>query len=61
MPVSNYVGLVRVTGTEDGKAQLSWQGVYEADGVPPEKADAILGGFYRAIAERIGETYPMLR
>ena len=60
LPVSDYVGLVRVTATDDGKARLSWRGVYRADGVPQEQADAILGGFYAAIAERIGETFPRL-
>lgn len=60
LPVANYVGEVRVTETADGKAQLSWQGTYDAAGVPEAKADEILGGFYQAIAGKIGETYPIV-
>ena len=57
LPIKNYVGQVRVTDAGDGKAQLSWQGIYEAAGVPDEKADEILGGFYAAIADKIGSIY----
>lgn len=57
LPVENYVGEVRVTPAGKGRAQLSWQGTYDAAGVPAEEADAILGGFYGAIADRIGETF----
>lgn len=58
LPVENYVGQVRVTDAGDDRARLSWQGTYDAAGVSDEKADEILGGFYAAIAERIGDTYP---
>ncbi|WP_404378897.1 SRPBCC family protein [Caenispirillum salinarum] len=57
LPVTNYVGQVRVTEAGEGRAALSWQGTYDAAGVPEDKADEILGGFYASIAERIGETY----
>lgn len=57
LPVKNYVGEVRVTEAGDGRARLSWQGTYDAEGVPEDKADEILGGFYASIADRIGETY----
>lgn len=59
LPVSNYVGEVRVIDLGDGRSQLSWRGVYDANGVSQEDADAILQGFYEAIAGRIGEMYPM--
>jgi hypothetical protein len=36
-------------------------GHYAANGVPQEKADEILGGFYQAIAGKIGETYKRLK
>jgi mxaD protein len=58
LPVKNYVGIVRVTTNAQGQAQLSWQGIYEPDGVDSEKADEILGGFYASIAEKIAETFP---
>jgi carbon monoxide dehydrogenase subunit G len=61
LPVSNYVGEVKVSDDGNGKAQLSWQGHYAANGVPQEKADEILGGFYEAIAGKIGETYKRLK
>lgn len=61
LPVKNYVGEVRITDSGSGRATLSWKGIYDADGVPPEKADEILGGFYAAIAQKIGETYPMVK
>jgi len=57
LPVKNYVGQVRITDAGEGQAQLSWQGTYGADGVPAEKADEILGGFYASIADKIGETF----
>ncbi len=57
LPVKNYVGQVRVTDAGAGRAQLSWQGTYEPDGVSTEQADEILGGFYAAIAEKIGGIY----
>ena len=58
LPVANYVGEVRVTDLGDGRAQLSWQGTYDAAGVSTEEADGILNGFYEAIAGRIGEKFP---
>jgi len=59
LPVANYVGEVRVTDLGDGRSELSWSGVYDANGVTDEEADAILQGFYQSIAARIGETYTM--
>lgn len=59
LPVKNYVGEVRVTALGENRSQLSWQGTFDADGVPDEKADEILQGFYDAIAGRIGEIHPM--
>jgi hypothetical protein len=58
LPVKNYVGEVRVTDLGDGRAELSWRGVYDANGVSEEEADKILAGFYEAIAAKIGETFP---
>ena len=58
LPVKNYVGEVRVTDLGDGRSELSWQGVFQANGVSQEEADKILGGFYEAIAAKIGETFP---
>lgn len=58
LPVKNYIGEVRVSDLGNGRAQLSWRGVYEANGVEQAKADEILQGFYNAIAGRIGETLP---
>jgi hypothetical protein len=55
LPVKNYVGEVRVTDAGDGRAQLSWQGIYDSNGVTEEKADEILGGFYASIADKIGQ------
>jgi hypothetical protein len=57
LPVENYVGVVRVSEAGDGRAELSWRGVYDPAGVSEEEADAILGGFYASIADRIGETF----
>ena len=56
LPVANYVGEVRVSDAGDGRAQLSWQGTYDPAGVSEDKADQILGGFYAAIADKIGES-----
>ena len=61
LPVKNYVGIVRVTDAGEGRAQLSWQGVYQANGVSEEEADGILGGFYASIADKIGETYARVK
>ena len=61
LPIKNYVGIVRVTDAGDGKAQLSWQGKYAANGVPDEKADEILGGFYASIADKIGKTFKRVK
>ena len=57
LPVSNYVGEVFVESLGDNRSQLTWRGTYEANGVTPEEADAILQGFYEAIAGRIGEIH----
>jgi hypothetical protein len=59
LPVKNYVGQVRVTSLGGNRSELSWQGIYEPDGVSQEEADEILGGFYNAIAQKIGELHPM--
>ncbi|HMB76181.1 MAG TPA: SRPBCC family protein [Kiloniellaceae bacterium] len=61
LPVKNYVGEVRVTDLGDGQAQLSWQGTYEPNGVPQAQADEILGGFYAAIVDKIGETFTRVK
>jgi len=58
LPVDNYLGEVRVRSLGANRSQLSWHGIYEPAGVPREKADEILQGFYQAIATRIGEIYP---
>ncbi len=58
LPVKDYVGQVRVTDLGDGRAQLTWKGVFTADGVEQSKADEILNGFYGAIATGIGEKFP---
>ena len=59
LPVSNYVGEVLVEALGDNRAQLTWRGTYQANGVSEEEADAILQGFYEAIAGRIGEIHTM--
>lgn len=61
LPVKNYVGEVRVRDAGNGRATLSWQAMFEPDGVPQEKANEILNGFYAAIAQKIGETYPRVK
>ena len=58
LPVSNYVGQVRIESLGEDRARLSWQGVYDAAGVSQEEADAILQGFLDSIAMRIGEKFP---
>ncbi len=58
LPVANYVGEVRVTDLGDGRAELSWRGVFEPAGATAEAADAALQGFYEAIAARLGEMFP---
>jgi len=58
LPVKNYVGEVRVRPLGDDRSELSWRGVYDPDGVSREEADEILGGFYEAIASKIGELHP---
>jgi hypothetical protein len=59
LPVKNYVGVVRVTSLGDQRSELSWQGIYDPEGVSEEEADEILGGFYNAIAQKVGEIHPM--
>ncbi|MBY6004472.1 SRPBCC family protein [Salipiger bermudensis] len=60
LPVKNYVGEVRVRDAGDGMAVLSWQGSFEADGVSEEEADAILRGFYEAIAQGVGQHHRLV-
>ena len=57
LPLANYVGEVRVTDLGDGRAELSWHGVYEPAGVTEAEADALLQGFLESIAGKIGETF----
>ena len=57
LPVENYLGEVRVRSLGANRSQLSWHGIYEPAGMPKEKADEILKGFYQAIASRIGELH----
>ncbi len=61
LPVKNYVGQVRVTEAEDGRAQLTWQGCYEPAGVSAEEAEQILAGFYGSIAEKLGEMFKRIQ
>jgi len=58
LPVKNYVGEVRVRPLGENRSELSWRGVYEPDGVTQAEADEVLGGFYEAIAAKIGEIHP---
>lgn len=57
IPVKNYVGEVRVKDLGDGRAELSWSGVYDPDGVDQAKADETIMGFYKSIFGKIAETY----
>jgi hypothetical protein len=57
LPVKNYVGEVRVRPLGENRSELSWRGVYDPDGVSQAEADEILGGFYEAIAAKIGEIH----
>ena len=57
LPVSNYVGQVRVESLGENRAQLTWSGTYEPNGVTAEEADGILQGFLESIAGKIGEIY----
>jgi len=61
LPVKNYVGEVRVADLGKGQAQLSWQGIYEPNGVPQAQADEVLGGFYAAIADKIGQSFTRVK
>lgn len=61
LPVKNYLGIVKVTAAGPGKAQLSWQGLYEPKGLPAAKADEILSGFYASIANKIGEKFKRVK
>lgn len=61
LPVKDYVGQVRVTDLGGGRAQLSWQGTYRANGVPESQADEILGGFYASIAAKVGESFTRVK
>lgn len=58
LPVTNYIGEVRVKSLGEGRAELTWRGVYDPAGVSQKEADAALQGFYEAIAGRIGELFP---
>ena len=57
LPVANYVGQVRVESLGENRAQLTWSGTYEPNGVTAEEADGILQGFLESIAGKISETY----
>lgn len=59
LPVKNYVGQVRVTPLGENRSELSWQGIYDPDGVSKEEAGEILGSFYNAIVQKIGEIHTM--
>lgn len=59
LPVKNYVGEVRVEKVGSKRSRLTWHGTYDPDGVSMQKADEVLGGFYKAIAERVGEIHGM--
>jgi len=61
LPVKNYVGEVRVADAGEGRAQLSWRGIYDADGVTEQQADEILGGFYASIADKIGQRFTRVK
>ncbi|MGF1446356.1 MAG: SRPBCC family protein [Pikeienuella sp.] len=58
LPVSQYVGAVRVADLGEGRSALTWQARYEPAGVSGAEADALLEGFLQSITARIGETYP---
>lgn len=59
LPVKNYVGEVRVEALAPNRSRLTWHGTYEPDGASQDKADEVLGGFYKAIATRVGEIHDM--
>ena len=62
LPVKNYVGEVRVESLGKNRSRLTWKGTYDpVSGVTEAKADEALGGFYRAIAKRVGEIHEMER
>ncbi|MGH1417954.1 MAG: SRPBCC family protein [Hyphomicrobiaceae bacterium] len=58
LPLNDYVGEVRVKDLGDGRAQLTWRGVFGGKGVDQPKADGFLSGFYEAVAVGIGKEFP---
>ena len=48
MPFKNYSATMVVAADSDDSCSLTWTGSFEADGVPPEKAERIASGVYRA-------------
>lgn len=59
LPVENYVGEVRVEKLGGQRSRLTWHGTYDPKGVSEGRADEVLGGFYQAIARRVGEIHEM--
>ena len=47
MPFKDYSATMVVVADSDDSCILTWTGSFEADGVPPEKADRIASGVYR--------------
>ena len=47
LPVSGYESTLSV-GESDGKATVTWESSFEADGVPEQEAEGIVGGIYDA-------------
>lgn len=53
LPVDDYVATMVVTDTGAGRCRLDWSCTFEADGVTPEQAVAVVDGFYRALVAGI--------
>ncbi len=56
LPVSNYVGTVRVTDLRDGKSSFLWSADYEAKGMSDEEVKGMLEGVFAALLDSFAAT-----
>jgi len=58
MPVKNYTAKVSVSHLDSSKSLVAWNGSMDSDGVTDKEAEAIVGGFYDMLLEKL-ESYFM--
>jgi mxaD protein len=57
LPVKNYVAMIQVSATVDGRARVTWTSTFDAAGAPDDQARQAILGIYDAGLGKLGSIF----